>query len=100
MSQPTPEEVLNLLPNTPEGFTYDVVVVSPRVTRVDLIHPYMPYQDKTPRTVYAFIKGNLVYPPLNMKTARSKSVCCLADLYKQQPYTTIIPKVRSLLHIK
>ena len=100
MAQPSLEEVRNLLPNCPDEYTYELSHVSPRVIRVDLTGRYMPYQNKTSHTVYAFIKGNKVYPPQNYKTPRKQSVCDLIDLYKQSPYTTIIPKVRSLLHIK
>ena len=100
MAQPTPQDITNLLPIAPDGYHYEVVVVSPMVSRVDLIHPYMPYQNKTPRTAYAFIKGNKVHSPKSIKMANPRSVCELSELYKQSPYSTVIPKTRSLLHIK
>ena len=95
----TLDRVESLLPNPPDGYEYQVEQMSPLVIRVWLVHPPYNYTTDIIRTVYCFIKSGKVYPPKNYKTARPKSVCDVLDLFKQPSYTTIIPKVTSLIHL-
>ena len=97
----TARDIMDSLPDAPSGYHHSVEVVSPLVHRVWL-HHHAAYDyacGEPVKTVYCFIKGGKVYPPKNANQARPKSVCLLVDLVNQSPYTTIIPKVTSLVHL-
>ena len=97
----TTADIESSLPTPPDNFHYSVEVVSPLIHRVWLHHhANYDYACGEPvKTVYCFVKGGKVYPPKNANQARPKSVCLLIDLKNQSPYTTIIPKVTSLVHL-
>ena len=101
MSKITSKDIMNSLPGAPTGFHYSVETVSPLVHRIWLHHhKNYDYACGEPvKTVYGFVKGGKCYPAKNAKTMRPKSVCLLIDLKDQSPYTLIIPKVTSLVHL-
>jgi len=99
----TDKQLLQELPTPPnEYYHYDIVHVSDRVIRVDLVHTY-PYDyacGKPVFTVWGFIKGGRVYPAKSIKQMHPKSVCAVEQAGTQSGYTCVIPKCTSLLHIK
>ena len=104
MSKPikiTARDIVDSLPDAPSGFHYSVEVVSPLVHRIWL-HHHADYDyacGESVKTVYGFVKGGKCYPAKNANQARPKSVCLLIDLKDQSPYTLIIPKTTSLVHL-
>ena len=97
MSKVSTKDIIMSLPTAPEGYTYQIESVSPMVNRVWLIHPDEKYLFKeNVRTVYCYVKGDRVHPPVSVKKMRPKSLCHLSELYKQRWQTTIIPTQTSL----
>ena len=92
--------IRDCLPVPPFSHKYLVTQQSPQVWRVDLLHP-MKYSHTTEqvKTIWGFIKGDKVYPPLNHTKPRRTPVCDLTDIPDDLYYTTIIPTTRSLLHL-
>lgn len=99
----TDKQLLRSLPKPPDDrYHFEIVHVSPRVIRVDLVHTY-PYDyacGKHVFTVWGFIKGGRVYPAKSVKQMHPKSVCAVEEIGKQPGYTCVVPKCTSLLHIK
>lgn len=96
-----PDETLLFLPNEPLWGHYEVEQVSPLVQRVWLVHDrvYDFACGKQVRTIWGFIKGKRVHPPLDHSKMRVKSVCDLVDAYTLGCYTTIVPKTTDLTHL-
>ena len=82
----SPADLLALMPSPPPGYSYRVDVVSPLVSKVVLVFPPMIHKTDV-ECVHCFIKSGKVYPALNGKTAKAKSVCKLTELPNQSPWT-------------
>ena len=98
------QQIRDCLPIPPFSHKYDIIQQSPQVWRVDLIHPMVyTYTTEQVHTVWGFIKPRkgvpTVYPPYNSTKPRRTPLCDLSDISEDLSYTTIIPKVRSLLHL-
>ena len=92
MTQLSSEQLLDLLPEPPEGFLgYQVQTDSHMWQSVWLLHPPYSYKEGV-RTIWGYIKRNGdVYPP-KAKKPDTKPVCTVSQLFKQNPYSLIVPK--------
>ena len=97
MAKTTVQDIEDALPCPDIDYEYEIERVSPLVFRVWLVHPQDKYLFKEDvRTVYCYVKGGKVYPPISVKKMRPKSLCPLSELYTQRWQTTIIPTQTSL----
>ena len=98
----TTDKVILSLPEAPEGYSYEVEQESQMWWRIWLVNhfPFSHTAEKV-RTVYGYVKKNGgCHPPLDTKKPRQREVLCqLVDLKHQSPYSMIVPKVTSLLHL-
>ena len=97
MAKTTVQDIEDALPCPDIDYEYEIERVSPLVFRVWLVHPQDKYLFKEDvKTVYCYVKGGKVYPPISTKKMRPKSLCPLSELYTQRWQTTIIPTQTSL----
>ena len=90
----------NLLPNPPDDYTYELIQQSPQIIAVWLCHPDVYHYTEEPvKTIHSFIKNDKVHAPLNHTKPRKDALCPVTQLFTLSPYSVIIPKTRSLLHL-
>ena len=94
--------VSDYLPQAPQGFHYEVEVISKLITKVWLVHEanYDYACGKVVKTIYCFLKGSkniTVHKPKNGSAAYVKAFCSLSDLSSQSPYSFYKPKDETLL---
>ena len=94
----TVKMVMDSLPEAPEGYSYDVERVTDMVIKVWLNHHY-PYDyacGKSVRTIYCFVKRDMVHAGKNRDKMRVSSTCNLTELSQQSPFTVIQPDAEAL----
>ena len=80
------------LPDAPSGFTHSVQQLTARSWAIWLHHPDKYLFSSEPRkTIWGFIKGDMVHAPKNFKMARKETVCHILDMSDLSGYTSIIP---------
>ncbi len=80
------------LPQAPDGFHFEVEIVSKLVTKIWLVHhkEYDYACGRVVKTIHSFIKGSKnpkVHKPKNAKTAYVRSFCTLEELPQQSGYS-------------
>ena len=96
----TEQQIRDSLPVPPFKYKYEVIQQSPLVWKVNLVHPNVySHYDGHRRTVWGYVKSNMVYPPGKGDRPAKTPVCDLSDISDDLSWTTIIPKCRSLLHL-
>ena len=87
------EVITDLLPDPPEGFTYEVEQFSPLVYRVWIVnHMDFSYTSESVKSVWGFVKstGDVVVPKNYLKIS-TKKVCHVTEIPQTMKYTTIVP---------
>lgn len=96
------DKIMRCLPDPPEDFHYEVKQDSHMWWSVWLIHEanYDYACGKEVKTIWGFVKkdGSVYRPQNHLKPSKIK-VGELLQAYKLSPYTTIVPKCTSLLHL-
>ena len=87
------DTILNLMPDPPDGYLgYEVESISHMWSAVYLLHPPYTYKEGV-RTIWGYVKNNgAVHPPAPGKKPGPKPIAKLVELFKQNPYTLIVPK--------
>ena len=88
-------DVTRALPNPPHGqYSYTVERVSPMVIKVWLnCYRNWDYKLGEPsKTIYCFVKGDMVHAPKSKDKMRIKPLCHISELTNQSPYSTIVPE--------
>ena len=85
--------IQSLLPSEPDGYLgYSVAQKSHMWWTVHLLHPPYTYKEGV-RTIWGYVKNNgAVHPPAPGKKPGPKPIAKLVELFKQNPYTLIVPK--------
>ena len=86
------------LPVAPDGYSYSIERVTPQVIKVWLNHHY-PYDyavGKPVRTIYCFVKRDVVHAGKNRDKMRVSATCNLSELSHQSPFTVIKPDTEAL----
>ena len=85
------------LPQPPDGYSYSVERITPMVIKVWLNHPDVyTYTTEPVRTIYAFVKRDMVHAGKNRDKMRVSSTCNLTELSQQSPFTVMQPDAEAL----
>lgn len=85
------------LPSPPEGYSYSIERITPLVIKVWLNHPDVyTYTTEPVRTIYAFVKRDMVHAGKNREKMRVSSTCNLSELSQQSPFTVMQPDADAL----
>jgi hypothetical protein len=86
------EVITDLLPEPPDGFTYEVEQFSPLVHRVWIVNhgTTFSYTSEPVKSVWGFVKstGDVVLPKNHLKIT-SKKVCHVTEIPQSMKYSTI-----------
>ena len=89
------------LPQAPDGFHFEVEVVSKLITKIWLVHhaDYDYACGREVKTIHSFVKGSknlTVHKPKKAKNAYVKSFCTLEELSQQSGYSLYKPEIATL----
>jgi hypothetical protein len=89
--QPSVKEVMESLPQAPEGYSYNVERVTPQVIKVWLYHDDAnhSYTNEPIRSIHSYVKRDMVHIPRNSEKMRVSPLCHLSELSNQSPWSTI-----------
>lgn len=97
----TEEMVRENLPSPPPECSYTIERVTPRVIKVWINHlRNFDYTTDPVRSIYCYVKQEMVHAGKNSDKMRVEPVCHLTELSQQSPYSVIVPTQTSLQHIK
>ena len=88
--QVTEDLVRDHLPEPPAQMSYTIERVTPRVIKVWINdHHTYSYTPDPVRSIYAYVKGEMVHPPKNREKMRVEPLCHITDLSMCDPWSTI-----------
>ena len=89
------------LPQTPEGYHFEVETVSKLITKIWLVHhaDYDYACGRIVKTIHSFVKGSkniTIHKPKNAKASYVKAFCTLDELGNQSSFSLYKPSVAKL----